>query len=190
MFVFAKQILNLLFPNATAGTVVLQISSITILFTVLAQTINGALQGLGKVMAPALALCLGVVIKCILNIVLVPIPGIGVNGAAIGSVVCHAIACIISFVILKKHIEFDFSIKKCIIKPILATIMMIICSWFVYISLNSIIGERVATIIAIGVAVIIYVLSVIVLKIFEKEEIFMLAKGEKIYEVLAKVGIY
>ena len=55
MFVFAEQILKLLFPAQAAGSVLLQISSIAIIFTVLAQTINGALQGLGKVMIPAIA---------------------------------------------------------------------------------------------------------------------------------------
>lgn len=55
MFVFAEQILKLLFPAQSAGALLLQISSIAIIFTVLAQTINGALQGLGKVMVPAFA---------------------------------------------------------------------------------------------------------------------------------------
>ena len=56
MCIFAQQILNLLFPNANAGAVVLQISAFTIIFTILDQTINGALQGFGKVMVPAIAL--------------------------------------------------------------------------------------------------------------------------------------
>ena len=56
MFVFAGPILNLLFPNASSGTVVLQISSLTILFTVLDQTINAILQGYGKLRVPAMAL--------------------------------------------------------------------------------------------------------------------------------------
>ena len=55
MFVFTEQILKLLFPAQAAGATLLQISSIAIIFTVLAQTINGALQGLGKVMVPAIA---------------------------------------------------------------------------------------------------------------------------------------
>lgn len=56
MFIFAEQILNLLFPNAAQGALLLKISSLTIIFTVLAQTTNGALQGLGKVTVPAKAL--------------------------------------------------------------------------------------------------------------------------------------
>lgn len=56
MYVFAQPILNLLFPNANAGAVILQISSLTILFTILDQTINGALQGYGKLMIPTVSL--------------------------------------------------------------------------------------------------------------------------------------
>lgn len=40
MCLFAGPILNLLFPNASLGTTVLQISSLTIIFTILDQTIN------------------------------------------------------------------------------------------------------------------------------------------------------
>ena len=56
MLIFAGPILNLLFPNASAGEVVLQISSLTIIFTILDQTINGALQGFGKLKIPAISL--------------------------------------------------------------------------------------------------------------------------------------
>lgn len=56
MFIFAGPILNLLFPNASAGEMVLKISSLTIIFTILDQTINGALQGYGKLMIPTISL--------------------------------------------------------------------------------------------------------------------------------------
>ncbi len=56
MCVFAGPILNLLFPNASSGTVILQISALTIIFTILDQTINSILQGYGKLMIPTIAL--------------------------------------------------------------------------------------------------------------------------------------
>lgn len=56
MCVFAGPILNLLYPNASSGEVILQISSLTIIFTILDQTINGALQGYGKLKIPAISL--------------------------------------------------------------------------------------------------------------------------------------
>ena len=190
MCVFAEQILQLLYPNATAGAILLAISAFTIIFTAIAQTINGALQGIGKVAVPAIALGTGVLVKLILNIILIPNPDIGANGAAIGSVVCHLISCIIGIVALRKYIKIEFNFKKCIFKPILATIMMTICSYFVYISLKGIVAERLSTIILLIVAVIVYAISIIVLRIFTKEEILMLPYGEKIYNLLKKMKIY
>lgn len=58
MFIFAQPILNLLFPNASDGAVILQISSLTVIFTILDQTINGALQGYGKLMIPTISLAI------------------------------------------------------------------------------------------------------------------------------------
>ena len=96
MAMYSEQILNLLFPNAEQGGMLLAISSITVIFTALAQTINGALQGIGKVKIPAIALGCGVLTKLITNIILIPKEGIYENGAAIGSVLCH----IVSFTIV------------------------------------------------------------------------------------------
>lgn len=190
MFVFAEQILKLLFPAQSAGAFLLQISSLAIIFTVLAQTINGALQGLGKVMVPAIAFGVGVIVKLILNIVLIPIPSIGVNGAAIGTIMCNLIACVIGFTVLKKNMDIKFKISKYIIKPIIATIMMSVCSYAIYLLISGIIPGKIATIISIGMAVIIYITAVVALKIFTKEEILMIPYGQKIYKVLEKLGIY
>ena len=190
MFVFAEQILQLLFPAQSSGALLLQISSIAIIFTVLAQTIYGALQGLGKVMVPAIAFSVGVVVKLILNLVLIPNPAIGINGAAIGTIACNVIACIIGFTVLKKNMDIKFKFSKYILKPIFATIIMAICSYAIYLGINSIIPGKIATIIAIGSAVIIYAVALIALKVFTKEEIFMIPHGQKIYKILEKLGIY
>ena len=190
MFMFAEQILQLLFPAQSSGALLLQISSIAIIFTVLAQTINGALQGLGKVMVPAIAFSVGVVVKLILNLVLIPNPAIGINGAAIGTIACNVIACIIGFTVLKKNMDIKFKFSKYILKPIFATIIMAICSYAIYLGINSIIPGKIATIIAIGSAVIIYAVALIALKVFTKEEIFMIPYGQKIYKILEKLGIY
>lgn len=189
MFVFAEPILELLFPNAPQGALLLQISALTIIFTVLAQTVNGALQGLGKIMVPAIALGTGVFAKLILNLILVPIPQIGANGAAIASVVCHIISFTIGFSVLRKNMKLNLDFGKFVTKPILATTMMIICSYYLYIILSTRVTSNIATLISIGIAVIIYALSVIVLQVLTKEEIYMLPKGEKIYKALVKLNL-
>lgn len=189
MFIFAGPILNLLFPNANSGELLLQISSLAIIFTVLTQTINGALQGLGKIVTPAIGLGIGVIVKLILNLTLIKLPFIGVNGAAIASVCCHFIAFIIGIIVLIKNMKLELDFGKFVIKPIIATIMMAICSYYVYNLISQLIIERLATIISIGIAVIIYLISIIILQVLSKEEIYMIPGGEKIQKVLKRLGL-
>lgn len=190
MFIFAGPILNLLFPNASDGTVILQISSLTVLFTILDQTINGALQGYGKLMIPTVSLGAGVITKLILNLILVPIPSIGVNGAAWASVACHVVAFTIAITSLIKHLKIKFNISKFVIKPAIATFIMGVCSYYIFTLLSGIIAQKLATIISILIAVIIYMLAIAALKIFSKEEILSLPMGNKIYKILEKSKIY
>ena len=180
----------MLYPNASSGAGLLQISAFTIIFSVLNQTINGALQGFGKVMVPAMALGTGVVTKLILNLILLRIPEINVYGASIGSVACHLVAFIIAFLVLKKNVKLDLNWKNFVIKPIVSTFIMAVCSYAIYIVLSGIISTKLATIIALLVAVIIYGLAIIALKVFSKDEIKMLPYGIKMYNILEKLGIY
>ena len=190
MFVFAQPILNLLFPNANDGALILQISSLTIIFTILDQTINGALQGYGKLMIPTFSLGMGVLTKLIINLTLVKNPNIGVYGAAIGSVACHMVAFTIAFTALRKYIKLDLTFSKFVVKPVLATTIMAIISYFIYLTLSGIIAERLATLIAIVIAVIIYVLLIAILKIFTKDEIQMMPAGDKLLNFFEKIKIY
>lgn len=190
MCIFAGPILQLLFPNASSGTTILQISSLTIIFTILDQTINGALQGYGKLKVPVISLGFGVIAKLILNLILVPIPEIGVNGAAIASVVCHLVAFAIAIVSLMRNIKLDLTFSKFVIKPVVATFMMGICSYYTYLALSGIIAKKMATILAIVLAVIVYGLAIVALKVFSKEELSMMPAGEKLCKVLTKLKIY
>lgn len=190
MYIFAGPILKLLFPNASDGAVILQISSLTVIFTILDQTINAVLQGYGKLMLPTVALGIGVIVKFILNITLIPNPNFGIYGAAIGSVACHAVAFYIVMTSLGKTVKLKLTFKKFVIKPAIATTIMGICSYFIYSSLKGIIIERLATIIAIVSAIIIYVIVVLKLRIFTKKEFEMMPAGNKIVKILEKLKIY
>ena len=192
MMIFAEPILKLLFPNATAGSFIYQISCLSIIFIVLEQTICGTLHGLGKMMTPAIALSVGVIIKLILNLLLVPInPDIfilgGTAGAAFATVVCHMVSVILQFQILKKEIGFKLDFKKFIVKPFIATIVMGAVSYQSYVVLlPKMASENLVTILALTIAVIVYLIMIVLLKVFSEEEIFMMPYGKKFYKFLKK----
>ena len=68
--------------------------------------------------------------------------------------------------------------------------MMGVCSYTLFLILSGIVSGNIATIISILFAVVVYLLAVAVLKIYSKEDIYMLPKGEKIYRILEKMKIY
>lgn len=97
------------------------------------------------------------------------------------------VAFTIAINVLRKNIKLDLNFSKFVIKPILATFIMAICSYAVFIITDKIMAERIATLIAIGFAIVIYIIAIIVLKIFTKEEIYMIPYGKKMYIILEKL---
>ena len=188
---YAEPILTLLFPNASQGASILQASAISIIFILWEQTTNATLQGLGKVVMPAIFLLIGVIAKFICNILLVPIPQIGIIGASISTATCHAIAFLLGFMYLKKQIQIPLHFTKWIVKPLIACFFMAISSYAVYYGIIQIIGIKfLATMIALLSAVIVYIASVFLLKILSQEEIERIPLGRKIYQYLQKIHIY
>lgn len=190
--ILAGPILSLLFPGAPAAEapLLLQISSFTIIFTVLNQTIGGALQGMGKVFVPAMSLFAGAIIKVILNMLLVPMPAIGVNGAAIGSVACHFIAMIIGYAVLRRSVKLNMNFINTIVKPVIATLFMAVSSLFSQKYITILIGSsRIATIISICIAFVVYIFAIIMLGVFNKEDYHMLPYGNKIYNFIVKIKL-
>ena len=181
LFAFAEPILKLLFPNAYLGKTMLKICSLSIVFVAVTQTIGGVLQGLKKVKEPVIAIGVGALVKLILNPILLQIQTLNINGAIIATIISHIVTFCISFYYLKKYINIKIDIIKFIIKPILATMIMIFISWNIYNNLNLFENYNLNLIIALIIGILVYVVSIVILKILSKEEMGMLPYGNKIY---------
>lgn len=188
--IFAQPILNLLYPNANSGALLLQIASVSIVFSLLIQTTNGTLQGFGKVFIPTLSLGIGVIIKLILNLILLRIPKLNIYGASIATACCNIVSFTIAFIALKRIAKLKISFSKFIVKPLIANFIMGICSYFIFMMFNCILAENLATIISILSAIVIYFISIIVLKIFTKEELYLFPFGQNLCFFLEKLRIY
>jgi stage V sporulation protein B len=190
--VLAGPILNLLFPGAPAeeAKLLLQISSFTIVFTSLSQTVNGSLQGIGKIFIPALSLAIGASVKLLLNILLVYNPNIHIYGAAIGSVACHVISSAIGFYVLSRNIKLEITTTQMITKPIVAGAIMGAVAYYLQVIITRLLGRpSLATLIAILASIVSYFLALILLKVFDREDYHMLPYGDKIYNFLTKIKL-
>ena len=188
--VLADPILKMLYPNASDGAHILQIAAVTMVFVGINHTIQGSLFGLGKMYTPALALLIGCVIKIGLNLVLITNPNINIYGAVISSFICQFVVFMIVYITMKRNIKVKFEPVKHIIKPLLAGLIMGAVIFFINYLFNGVIRNSILTIINIMIGAVVYLISVFALKILSKDEILMLPKGKKIYNLLVKLKFY
>lgn len=112
LYLFANPILKLLFPKASSGGDMLKLSSWSIIFVVLTQTITGVMQGLGKFNTIIIILSIGCITKILLNMILLPIQTIGIYGAIIATLVSQLIVCLIDIICLIKYFNTDLKIYE------------------------------------------------------------------------------
>lgn len=190
LITLADPILKTIYPNSSQGAGLLALMAISMTFVALCYVINGGLYGLGKTHIPAIALAIGALTKVVLNIILVSNPKINIYGSPISSIVCQAINFTICTMCLRKYIKLDITFKKNIMKPVFSALVMGIVAYGLHSFLEGLIGNSKATIMAILIGAITYVLMIVFTKTLSKEEIHMIPFGTKIYKVLVKLKIY
>lgn len=181
MSILAEPILMVIFPNAHQGSELLKISAWNIIIVLLMQTVNGALQGLGKVKIPVIALLIGCILKFILNIMLIPIEKLGIKGAVISTIISQSITLIICMTSLKK----ELNTRKIYIKPIIATTIMSIIVYIAYTNMK-ITNNILKLTIPIIIGGICYIILLFILKIISKEEIKIIPYRDNVYQGFQK----
>jgi stage V sporulation protein B len=181
----AQPIFDLLFPNASRGAELLKIQAFMVIFAVIAQTLYGALQGMGKLYIPGMCLVIGVAIKYFINVTFIPVYGAIV--APISSVTYQFIACTFAFTLLFNYLKVKPNFYELFIKTIFATLTMAagIIVTFKFLSLFNI-PNSVVTLTTMAVAIILYCIALIAFKVLKKEEILELPMGQKIYDFVSK----
>lgn len=190
LLALAHPILQLIYPTASNGDVILMYSTITMIFVSLNYVVEGGLYGFGKVHIPAIALAVGSVVKLIMNIVLISNPNINILGAVISAITSQIILFVICMYYLNKEIKLKMNLKNHVLKPIIASGIMGVIVYFVYKLLITVTGNSISTIVSIFIGVISYVLIVLFMKLLTKEDIYMVPFGTKIYNLLVKLKIY
>lgn len=194
LFILAEPIIGLLYyklsPEEILNTSeILAILSFGIIFLTLVQSLTAILQGLGKPMVPVINLALGAGAKVVLTYILTGIRTINVKGAAISTVVTYLIAALLDLIAVKKYTRLKLDIKETILKPLLSSIGMAIVAKISYLNFISIFGNKLATIMAIILAGIVYFILLFVTGSITYEDFMLLSQDGKVAKRLARLGI-
>ena len=176
----ADNILKLLFPNASSGSTILMISSFSIIFIAIEQTIRGVLIGIGDNKIPLISITLAVGIKYILNKILIPLSGFwgGINGAAISNLISHIVVTLFCYIYLKK--EINIKIRKInILKAIASTTIFIIISKVIFNFLQLYINSKISLILSLIIGILFYLFSIINFKILDIKQLKVVSFRQK-----------
>ena len=189
--VMSKPIMNLLYPNSNAaGPGLLSIMGITSFFVCLVLMENAVLQASGKEKLTMLTLISGGVIKIVVNWFLVAQRGINIYGAPIGTLVSYFIMAVMDFIFLCVTLRETPRMLRIFAGPVGASLLMGASAWAVYglagrfLGTGSYLGMVAAAGLAILVAVIVYLVSVVALRVITKEDMSLIPGGEKVAKIL------
>ena len=189
--VLARPIIYLLYGSIQPHSLdiaqsLMHIAAFTVVFISLSQTATGALQGVGKQRLPVWFLLIGGITKVIVNIVFVQIPSINIYGAVFSNLSCFGIAAILDTIALVVVTKAKLPIVDTFVKPILASAVMGASAYLVYagtgriLDLNRYLFSAAACIAAIAVAIVVYVIMIIVLRLFNRDELALIPGGRKL----------
>lgn len=190
MSVLSAQILGLLFKDADSVAMaapLLSILSIGVFFTAMLTISTSILQSHALQKKTIISMYSGVLVKLILNLILIRHPSIGIYGAPIATVAGYFTMASINFYFIIRYVGIRSVFFKNLLKALMASLIASIGTITVYKLIASFAHPSIATILAILMTIFIYCILLFILKTFEKSDIMMLPKGQKIYAVLKKI---
>lgn len=190
LFAMSGEVLSLLFSQRPNGVMIatplLMILALTVILMTLSVPVNSMLQAVGRVDLPVKLLAVGMVIKLAMNYTLVAVPEINLRGACYGSVACYLLIAILGIYALCKQTKIKLHVTAVLLKPAFAGILCGAAARGSYLLFCQALSQSLSTLLAVIVAVCVYIASLFLTRTLSRSDIQMLPKGEKLLRLLEK----
>ncbi len=167
----------------------LSIVSCAILFLGIIAITNSILQAYRFERKTIISTAAGILVKIILTYTLSGIPQIGVVGSAVGTAACYFTIMCFNLYFVMRYTKFVPSIRGIFLRPLVAGICCGITAIVASRLFGGFLPGKLVTLGAIGLAVIVYVAVLLLIKGINREDVGMLPKGDKICAVMDKYGL-
>ncbi len=169
--VLSEPIIELLFFNSTPiAYTMLSYLAYSVIFSIGMVTLQGILQGAGKFYTALKNVFIGAVVKVVLNLTLIPVPSIGIFGAIISTIVASFVIFTLNYIDVKKYVGIS-NVGWKIVKTFVCSAIIGIFCYIFYPALNVVMDFRIAVLITIALAVVIYAGLVIITDTFSIKDL-------------------
>lgn len=188
------QPLNIMMYKDDLGSTTLAILSFSAIFSTLAVTSSGILQGLGYNKLPVRHLTIGAIVKMVANFLF--IPWMGISGSALAMVIAYVVVCSLNMWMVKRKTETNIGIIRLFLKPVFCTVIMaaglFIALFFIHQSLPYDASRWTYTLISFALtlfAAIIYGIALLITGTISEQEIRMLPMGAKLTQLFTRLKL-
>lgn len=191
--VLSAPIVNVLYDGThELGPTILSYLGIASVFVCIALVTNAILQANGNEKLPIISMLVGGVVKIAANLLLVGRPEINILGACIGTICCYFVICVLNCIFISRSLTNKLRYSKVFVRPLISSVAMGASAWAVYGLASRILGgaeisrlmRLLAMCAAIGVAVIVYLLLVVLTRAVTYEDMKLIPKGDKLAKLL------
>lgn len=200
MSAMARPILSLLYhekalsdtttvTNLDVAAPCLAILGLSVFFLGMIAVSNSVLQAYHQQNLTIVSTVCGIIIKFIASYILLGIPAVGLTGAAVGTALCYAVIMLFNIFFIVKKVGYFPRIRTTFLKPFLAALICVVPCLGVYRLLYDHFSAKLLTILAIGIAGVVYCAALLLLRGLNEEDIKMLPKSGTILHILKKAHL-
>ncbi len=190
--VLAYPIMDIVYASemqAIIGSQVLRVMGFTAIVIAIVTPLCSMLQGIGRVDLPLKIYTAGIILKVATTWMFVSVVPINIQGGSAGSLIAYSFMLVLAMYLLVKNSKVMPDFVSTIVKPLISAILCAAAAYFSYMLFNMVMPVVIATLLAVLVAAIIYITSLLLLRTFKSFELEMLPKGKKVVTLLEKYNL-
>ena len=188
--VIASPIMQLLYGDARkTPAYMLTIGAITVVFYCLSTVSNAILQGLNRMTTPVKNAAMSLGIHIVALLIMMIFLKWNIYAIVVANIIFSLSMCILNARAIYQACGYRQEYEQTFIRPFLASAIMGIVTLLVHKLFDLIIGGRIATILAILIAIAVYAVSVLKLKVLTEAEIRSMPKGTTILNLCKKAHL-
>ncbi len=183
--VLGEPILALLFSGDTkAAAMMLRVGSVSVVFYSMSTLSNGVLQGIDRMNVPVRNAAIALVLHGLVLYFTTAVMDLRLIGIVISIIVFSLTICILNWFDIRRHLGYRQEIKRTFIIPLISSIIMGIICYLTYIIAIRFLGSGISCVIAVLVAVVVYVVALLLLKGIREKELLAFPGGR----IIAKIA--
>lgn len=186
--VLSRPILTLLFSGSTETAFrILSAGAVAVVFYALSTVTNGVLQGLNKMHLPVVHSAVSLAVHLILVYALLKFTGLGIYALVIGNVTFPLVVSVLNWISIGRELDYRQEIKTTFLIPAVSSVLMGAAALGVYKLLYLVCkSNAVSCCAAIAAAVLVYGLSLVVMRCFTKDELYDFPMGGRLVRLLMR----